>query len=146
MPCQPVWHIWEWASVTPPKLVGFRWIIWTHLFSMIMLIVPLFWSYFLLSQCPPAHKHSTTKVLDGFWKTSFCPLSTLLCSEALPIFDLCRTCPGPGSLYFHFVVFTLTAILAPFRRAPLTTPWGKENTPKPFLGSCLLHVLWSCWM
>lgn len=32
MPCQPVWHIWEWASVTPPKLVGFRWIIWTHFF------------------------------------------------------------------------------------------------------------------
>ncbi|GLD54991.1 MAGUK p55 subfamily member 7 isoform X1 [Lates japonicus] len=63
---------------------------------------------------------------------------------ALPTFDLCRTCPGPGRLYFHFVVFTLTTILAPGRRTPLTTPWGKQNTPKPFLGSCLLHVLRSC--
>lgn len=138
--CNPTKPNWCWFQL--------HHIIFFFLSCMIIPVLPLLWIFDSLNwpQCPATHKNSTAQVLHGLWKTSICHHSTLLCAEALPTFDLCRTCPGPGRLYFHFVVFTLTTILAPGRRTPLTTPWGKQNTPKPFLGSCLLHVLRSCWM
>ncbi|MEQ2173442.1 hypothetical protein GOODEAATRI_032173, partial [Goodea atripinnis] len=66
----------------------------------------------------------------------------LLCSEDPSIFDLDRTRPGQGRLYFHSVVFPLTTILAPGRRSSHHT-LEEEDPPQPFLGSCLclLHVL-----
>lgn len=100
-----------------------------QLSCVIISVLPLLWSLDSLEwpQFSATHKHSTLQVLDGLSETSICHRSTLLCAEAPPLFDLCRTCPGPGRLYFHFAVFTLTTILAPGRRTPLTTPWGKRT-------------------
>lgn len=81
-------------------------------FLLMWFLDPLGWP-----QCPA---NTYTQVLDGLWKTSICHRSTLLCSEALPIFDLCWTCPGPCRLYFHFVVFALTTVLAPHPRGRRT--------------------------
>lgn len=56
-----------------------------------------------------------------------------------------RTCPGSSLLYFHFVVFALTTVLAPGRRVPRTTPWGETRTHLNHSRfSSKLHVLWSC--
>lgn len=84
----------------------------------------------VLTDLSVAHhnEYSTTQMSSLVRQTSICPSRALLCAEAPSIFDRYQTCPGPGCLYFHSVVFTLTAILAPGQCSCHDTLKG--NTPQ----------------